>query len=147
MARTKKPVNVFLRMSAQLRDGLKAAAEDAGLSLNAYAVQVLASAAGDPARFRVPSAEEKQAVDDPHGLRSLDRDERGYPLSFGARYTHSACRQHYGLHTLELVADGHHWPLIKWIDENAPWHYVEWASFNGPLWPEGREPERRHDAA
>jgi Tfp pilus assembly protein FimV len=39
-------------MSPQLRESLRDAAKDAGCSLNAFAVQVLAAAAGDAARFR-----------------------------------------------------------------------------------------------
>jgi hypothetical protein len=39
-------------MAPQLRDALRRAAIDAGCSMNAYAVQVLATATGDPACFR-----------------------------------------------------------------------------------------------
>jgi len=39
-------------MAPQLRDALQRAAVDAGCSMNAYAVQVLAAATGDPACFR-----------------------------------------------------------------------------------------------
>ena len=39
-------------MAPQLRDAVRRAAENAGCSMNAYAVQVLATATGDPAAFR-----------------------------------------------------------------------------------------------
>ena len=39
-------------MSPQLRESLRDAANDAGCSINAFAVQVLSAAAGDAARFR-----------------------------------------------------------------------------------------------
>jgi len=39
-------------MSPQLRDALRASALDSGCSLNQFAIQVLASAAGHRARFR-----------------------------------------------------------------------------------------------
>ena len=52
MARDHKAALIHLRMSPQLRDALRRAADNAGVSLNSYAVQVLATAAGDPACFR-----------------------------------------------------------------------------------------------
>ena len=59
MARDPRPAVVFLRMSPQLREGLRHAADRAGCSLNAFAVQILATAAGDPARFRAQSSHEE----------------------------------------------------------------------------------------
>ncbi len=52
MTRKPEPATVHLRMSPQLRESLRVAANDAGCSLNAFAVQVLSAAAGDAARFR-----------------------------------------------------------------------------------------------
>jgi hypothetical protein len=51
-------------MAPQLRESLRAAASDAGCSLNAFAVQVLSAAAGDAARFRSAndSEERKEAA-------------------------------------------------------------------------------------
>jgi hypothetical protein len=60
-------------MSRSLRDALHAAAAAEGCSLNLYALQILASAAGDPARFRSAGTEVAEAT------RDLDRDERGVP--------------------------------------------------------------------
>jgi hypothetical protein len=72
-------------MSRSLRDALHSAAAAAGCSLNAYALQILAAAAGDPSRFRNAA----DAADEP---RDLARDERGFPLQLGARSRHIAAR-------------------------------------------------------
>ena len=48
-------------MSPQLRESLRDAANDAGCSLNAFAVQVLSAAAGDAARFRSVAEAEVRA--------------------------------------------------------------------------------------
>src|SRR5258706_1147350 len=74
-----RPAIVTLRMSRSLRDALHSAAAAAGCSLNGYALQILAAAAGDPARFRSVAAD---ATDEP---RDLARDERGFPLQLKAR--------------------------------------------------------------
>ncbi len=47
-----KPARLNLRMAPALKEGLQQAALAAGLSLNAYIVQVLAAAAGQRADFR-----------------------------------------------------------------------------------------------
>ena len=62
VARDSRPAVVFLRMSPQLREGLREAADRAGCSLNAFAVQILATAAGDPARFRARSPHEVEEI-------------------------------------------------------------------------------------
>src|SRR4029079_9892789 len=86
---------VTLRMSPQLRDALRASALDAGCSLNAFAIQVLASAAGHRARFRGtaetgPTAEETRVE-----LRELRRNDQGFPLEHKARYEHLHARERY----------------------------------------------------
>src|SRR5258705_4010586 len=82
MQTTPRPAIVTLRMSRSLRDALHSAAAAAGCSLNGYALQILAAAAGDPARFR-------STADEPaDGPRDLARDERGFPLQLGARSRH-----------------------------------------------------------
>ena len=60
---------VHLRMAPQLRDALRRAADNAGVSMNSYAVQVLATAAGDPACFRAE-------VDAPHTSPRPDQQWR-----------------------------------------------------------------------
>ena len=49
-------------MSSSLRDALHSAAAAAGCSLNGYALQILAAAAGDPARFRSVAADATEAM-------------------------------------------------------------------------------------
>ena len=73
-------------MSRSLRDALHSAAAAAGCSLNAYALQILAAAAGDPARFR------SAAAGATGGPRDLVRDERGVPLQLEARGRHIVAR-------------------------------------------------------
>jgi hypothetical protein len=81
-----RPAIVTLRMSRSLRDALHSAAAAAGCSLNGYALQILAAAAGDAARFRSAAAD---ATDQP---RDLVRDERGFPLQVAARGLHIVAR-------------------------------------------------------
>ncbi len=81
-----RPAVVTLRMSRSLRDALHSAAAASGCSLNGYALQILAAAAGDAARFRSAAAD---AADEP---RDLARDERGFPLQLKARSLHIVAR-------------------------------------------------------
>jgi hypothetical protein len=121
MTRERRPAAVLLRMSPQLREGLRAAAEAAGLSLNAFAVQVLAAAAGDPSRFREPAPE-------PPALRELERDQLGYPVDRRQRQIHIGARTHfigemeYALGAEEMVR------LVKKYDAEDPGYFVEWAA-------------------
>jgi hypothetical protein len=62
MSRDQQPTRMQLRMSPQLRQALRVAADNAGCSLNAFAVQVLATAVGDPACFRA-------SIDEPEAAR------------------------------------------------------------------------------
>src|SRR3954467_4056793 len=82
-----RPAVVTLRMSRSLRDALHAAAAQDGCSLNAYALQVLAAAAGDPAGFR------GDIVDVAQEPREVRRDERGVPLRSKDRQEHLVARQ------------------------------------------------------
>src|SRR5947207_10577777 len=54
-----RPAIVTLRMSRSLRDALHSAAAAEGCSLNGYALQILAAAAGEPARFRSVATEDR----------------------------------------------------------------------------------------
>jgi hypothetical protein len=142
MARDTKPATVLVRMSPQLREGLKLSAQYAGCSLNSFVVQVLAAAAGHRVRFRGtaetgPSPEEQR--DD---LRSLDRDDRGRPEQWKERVRHRAAVQRF-VDAILATEPGINVPrLLRWIDRTCPWHYVEWYEFSGPLLPAGLEPER-----
>ena len=119
MTREQRPAVVLLRMSPQLREGLRAAANAAGCSVNAFAVQVLAAAAGDPARFRAPK------VDEPD-VRDLERDAFGFPLDWKENRRHSAARNEFigtmesELSSSEMVA------LVKRYDADDPGYFVEW---------------------
>jgi hypothetical protein len=123
MARDPRPAVVFLRMSPQLRDGLRDAADDAGCSLNAFAVQVLAAAAGDPGRFRGTGSREASESSD---VDELERDALGYPLRWKERWEHSGARNEFigtmetELGVEEMVA------LVKKLDAENPGYFVEW---------------------
>jgi hypothetical protein len=133
---------IAVRLAPQLKAALQEAAGRAGCSLNAYAVQVLASAAGDPARFRVeqlePTVDERR-----EHLRALPRNHYGYPDSLGERMRHCEARNAFIEHfdTTGAFNEGMAWAQA--LDLQRPWHYVEWAEFNGPLLPEDLEPARR----
>jgi hypothetical protein len=123
MARDPRPAVLFLRMSPQLREGLRDTADDAGCSLNAFAVQVLAAAAGDPGHFRVPgSSAESEAPD----ADELERDALGYPLRWKEPWAHSGARNEFigtmgtELGTERMVA------LVKRLDAEVPGYFVEW---------------------
>ena len=136
MARTTSPAVLYLRISPALRDGLRAASDEAGLSLNAYASQVLAAAAGHKAAFRdvaVPTeiAEAEQAA----GLRELRRKGDGYPVVYKERDRHVAAL-HAWVETLRATMDFVAIMQLKnKIDVECPWHYVEWRELDGPLLP------------
>ena len=123
MAHDSRPAVVLLRMSPQLRDALREAATTAGCSLNAFAVQVLAAAAGDPARFRLSGVREESESPD---LNELERDALGYPLERIARAQHSGARNDFigtmgvELGSEEMVA------LVKRFDAEQPGYFVEW---------------------
>lgn len=118
MPRDIEPASVRLRMSRQLRDGIRAAADDAGCSLNAYAIQVLAAAAGDPGRFRASNrvAAEPQAI---------ERDALGYPLEWRARSEHVGARTDF-MGTMSLEEPDAWVDLVKKYDAEDPGYFVEW---------------------
>ena len=143
MAHNARPAVVLLRTSPQLRDGLRDAADDAGCSLNAFAVQVLAAAAGDPGRFRVPVLHEESESPD---LNEVERDALGYPLERKARWEHSIARNEFNgvmgveLGSEEMVA------LVKRFDAEEPGYFVEWLRLRKAE-REARESEGRRGAA
>ena len=134
MARQHRPASVLLRMSPQLREGLRAAAEGAGLSVNAYAVQVLAAAAGDPARFRAPVPEPEE-ID----VRTLERDATGYPLAWRERWAHSEARSAF-MDSVMRRPDDEWTALIRKYDREDPGFYVEWYRELRRSRPESRQP-------
>jgi hypothetical protein len=113
-----RPAVVTLRMSRSLRDALQSAAATEGCSLNGYAVQVLAAAAGDPARFRADAVDER--------LQDYDRDERGVPLRPRARSEHLVARQAFfeamAAETDAVTADR----LVRQHESDDPAFFVEW---------------------
>jgi uncharacterized protein (DUF1778 family) len=112
MANDHKPAVLFLRMSPQLRETLREAADHAGCSLNAFAVQVLATAAGDPARFRVEVDTATDALGYP--VRRKERSEH-----IGARTTFiGSMEAQFG--STEMVR------LVKHYDAEDPGYFVEW---------------------
>jgi hypothetical protein len=129
-------------MSPQLRDGLRAAADDAGCSLNAFAVQVLATAAGDPGRFRKSGSRDEAAVE----VRDLERDALGFPLGWKERWQHSVARNEFmGAMGEQMPAD--EWvALVKEYDASDPGYFVEWQRLRRAE-REGRGSEDRRGAA
>ena len=71
--------------------------------MNAFAVQVLAAAAGDPGRFRLSgSGGESESPD----VNELERDALGYPLERIARAQHSGARNEFiGTMDVELGSE------------------------------------------
>jgi hypothetical protein len=128
-------------MSRQLRDGLKASAEFAGCSMNAYVVQVLAAAAGHRVRFRGDADAGPLPEEEQDELRTLDRSPRGTPIDWKEATRHRGAFQEWFLAAQEARVA----PLprvVGYLERNCPWHFVEWKEFNAPLLPEGLEPER-----
>ena len=112
---------VYLRMTPQLRDALRAAADQAGTSLNAFAVQVLAAAAGDPARFRVGTEGSVRPGD-----VEIKRDERGFPLSEHEERKHRLARDEFlNAVTREQGSAVAH-PLVRRLDVEDPGYFVRW---------------------
>jgi hypothetical protein len=114
------PAIVTLRMSRSLRDALHSAAAAAGCSLNGYALQILAAAAGDAARFRSVAAD---ATDEPCDLA---RDERGFPLQLKARGLHMVARSAFCeamMAESDAVTAGR---LVRQHDVDDPAFFVAW---------------------
>jgi hypothetical protein len=113
-----KPAVLFLRLSPQLRQALRHAADQAGVSLNAYAVQVLATAAGDPAAFRAPSTSR------PRG--PSERVDLGFPTGSRDRAIHTAARNQFMIETETRLGASEMFRLAKQYDAEDPGFYVEW---------------------
>ena len=140
MARDEKPAVVYLRMSRHLRDGLRAAAKASGCSMNAFAVQVLAAAAGDASRFRDPS-------DCAPADSEIERDALGYPLEWAARWQHAGARSEYiGVMDASDVPSAEWVPLVKKYDAEDPGFFVEWLRLRRAAHA-GRGSADRHDGA
>ena len=109
-------------MSPQLRHGLKTAAEFAGCTLNAFAVQVLATAVGDPSRFRAQTAPDGTALPD------VERDARGYPLDWRERAAHIDARSHFiaEMDTQTEMSKDEWYARIKKYDAEDPGYFIEW---------------------
>jgi hypothetical protein len=101
-------------MSRQLRDGLHAAAEKAGCSLNSFAVQVLAAAAGDASQFRRRDAQE------------IERDESGTPLSYSARAEHLLARGEYMKLLFAQVGGARMRDTVRKLDQDDPAFFMRW---------------------
>ena len=88
--------------------------------MNAFAVQILAAAAGDPSRFRDPP--DTAPVDS-----EIKRDALGYPLEWAARWQHAGARSEYiGVMDASDVPSAEWVPLVKKYDAEDPGFYVEW---------------------
>jgi len=100
---------------------LHSAAAADGCSLNAYALQVLASAAGDAARFRSGTI---TVGDEP---RDIARGERGIPLKPKDRGEHLRARQEYfeamAAESGAVAADR----LVRQYEADDPGFFVEWS--------------------
>jgi hypothetical protein len=112
-------------MSPQLRDALNRTARDAGCSLNGFAVQVLAAAAGHDARFR-PPATEPTIEEESNVLRTLERDHVGNPIDRDERLRHLAARQMFIAVMQKEISIEELGPLVRRLDIDDPAHYVEW---------------------
>jgi HicB family len=121
MQQRSRPAIVTLRMSRSLRDALHSAAAAQGCSLNGYALQILAAAAGDPARFR------HGAVDRAEGPRDIERDERGFPRRPAARSEHLCARQAFfeamAAESGAVTAER----LVRQHELEDPAFFVEWS--------------------
>lgn len=98
-----RPAIVTLRMSRPLRDALHEAAAGAGCSLNAYALQILAAAAGDPARFPLRPTDRSEhrlarraffdAMTEEHGASAADQLVRQHEIEDPAFFVEWARRR------------------------------------------------------
>jgi hypothetical protein len=88
--------------------------------MNAFAVQVLATAVGDPARFRQPQAAEPD-------VRDLERNAMGFPLDGKERSRHIAARTWFMEIMRSQLPDDEWIQVVKKCDAEDPSYYVEWA--------------------
>ena len=101
---------MHLRMSPQLRESLRAAASDAGCSLNAFAVQVLSAAAGDAARFR--------SVDDASARKEAARPTQRWRSRFA--------RNEFMKRMAEEMGSSAMFGLVRRLDADDPGYFLEW---------------------
>jgi hypothetical protein len=80
---------------------------------------VLATAAGDPARFR-------SEVDTATEVVELKRDHRGFPTGSTDRAKHIAARNSFMLETERVLGAPEMFRLAKQYDAEDPGYYVEW---------------------
>jgi hypothetical protein len=129
--RDQKPAKVTLRMTPQLHAALTTSALAAGCSLNAFAIQVLAAAAGHRARFRAVETGDTTTEEKGVDLREMPRNSSGFPYERKARYAHLRARERW---TNEMLKTQ---PIQGFIGERNrhdledPWFYVEWADAHG----------------
>ena len=97
-------------MSPQLRESLRAAAIEAGCSLNGFAIQVLSAAAGDASRFR--SADESEA-----------RATAARPTQ---NWRHRQARNDFMRATSMEIGSPATAALVMRLDVEDPGHYLEW---------------------
>jgi hypothetical protein len=141
MARNPRPAVLYLRLSPQLREGLRQAPDRAGCSLNAFSVLVLAAAAGDPTHFRAPAPEDAEP-----DVRDLERDALGFPLGAKENWRHSIARNEF-MGAMESQMPTKEWvALVKEYDANDPGYFVEWQRLT-QIEREGRESADRRGAA
>src|SRR3954470_7277032 len=140
MPRNPNAAVLSVRMSPELREGLRAAAAASGCSVNAYCVQVLAASAGHRTRFRGSAESGPTEAEQRDDVRALDRNRRGVPQIWREKDRHIAARN---LFIERLQRDGFNisqvMRAVEYVDPTCPWHYVEWAELAGPLWPDGYE--------
>jgi hypothetical protein len=101
---------MHLRMSPQLRESLRDAANTAGCSLNAFAVQVLSAAAGDAAGFRTVDEQRSHSA----------------PLAANQSWRRSQARSNFiGVMGMEIgsVAMA---ALVQRYDVEDPGYFLEW---------------------
>jgi len=97
-------------MAPHLRESLRDAARAAGCSLNAFAVQVLAAAAGDAARFR--------ALDEPDSRPALAPARQTWRVR-------AARNEFIGIMGMEIGSLARS-ALMRRLDAEDPGYYLEW---------------------
>jgi hypothetical protein len=126
MPRNPKSAVVAIRMAPQLREALRQSAQAAGCSLNSFAVQVLAAAAGHGARFRGTAesgpTDEERALE----LREIERDGRGFPHDWKQRSEHRAARSAFWWATQSELGAPEANRLVAQHDAEDPGYFVEW---------------------
>ncbi len=108
-------------MSLQLQQSVRDAADASLCSVNAFVVEILASAVGDPARFR--SFVERHVDSQPP---ELERDDLGFPVSSRERAIHGSARNQFMVATEKELGATEMFRLSKHYDANDPGFYVEW---------------------